>query len=184
MNAPRGIFRVIKGIIQPKKLKPCHHFLPRGLFQTCKTQKIIFWRMLVTKIWRGHWHPQYLFPYFGCQRLPSTVWLPLFFKISYFEERNSYSSETIWGWVNDDRTSFIIIFFNCPSKVCSLSWALAHECHWPISQFDTNCSHAARLQIVGCIYPSLMLTITGQARMTLRKVMASPRPQLSVSAPA
>lgn len=45
-------------------------------------------------------------------------------------------------------------------------------------------SQSARLQIVGCVFLSLALTISGQTRLTLQKVAKPLRPQLSALAPS
>ncbi len=85
-------------IVHPKiKILSCTH--SQVVPNLCEFQKTVFWRMLVTKEF-------YLFLYYGSQWLPTTVWLPAFFKNLLFcstEEINSYRYGTAWKWVNNDR---------------------------------------------------------------------------------
>ncbi len=65
-------------------------------------------------------HCIFFSPYHGSQRLPATVWLPIFFKISSFvlNRRNSLTQVWIginWGCVNDKnslRTSIVLPFMS------------------------------------------------------------------------
>ncbi len=101
-----------KGIIHSH----CHHLPTLHLFWTCMSfffcsaQKKIFWRMLVTKQLMVAIDFHGIFSILGSQWLPSTVWLPAFFKISSFalnNIRHSYRLGMTWGRENDDRIVFL-----------------------------------------------------------------------------
>ncbi len=57
------------------------------------------------KVEGPHWRRWSFFHIMESQWGPSTVWLPIFFKISYFvfnRKKETWVGIT-WGWVNDDR---------------------------------------------------------------------------------
>ncbi len=72
---------------------------------------------------------------YGSQWLPSTIWSPAFFRISFFVRNrrdNSYRFGTTWGWVKDDRFNFWVnyAFIISQFDFVSHSLMLSHILTW------------------------------------------------------